>query len=140
MTRRTGRDVTRASGQPRSSHDLARAVAALSLEKKAESVVILELSELSPACDYFVLATGLSETQVKAIADHVEESLAAQGVRPWHVEGRAHRRWILLDYVDVVVHLFHREAREYYRLESLWADAPKEEFADPSGPAIGKES
>ncbi len=129
-TRRSAR-----KGGVRPARDLARAAAAAALAKKAEDVVILDLRELSSACDYFVVATGLSEVQVKAIADHIEEMLAADGARPWHVEGRQHRRWVLIDYVDVVVHLFHKEAREYYRLESLWADAPREELADP-GPAV----
>ncbi len=115
-------------------HDLARRIAALALDKKAESIVILDLRELSSACDFFVVATGLSELSVKAIAEHIEDSLAAESIRPWHVEGRAHRRWVLMDYVDVVVHLFHKDTREYYRLESLWADAPQEVISDPAVP------
>jgi len=111
------------------AQELARRIARLILAKKGEAVVILDLREVSSACDFFVLGTGLSEVQVKAIAEHVEETLAEDRVRPWHIEGRHHRRWILLDYVDVVVHLFHKETREYYRLESLWADAPREEVS-----------
>jgi ribosome-associated protein len=123
-------------------HDLARRIAGLALEKKAESIVILDLRELSSACDYFVVATGLSELSVKAIAEHIEDTLASESIRPWHVEGRQHRRWVLMDYVDVVVHLFHKDTREYYRLESLWADAPQEVISDPAdrkGPASRRE-
>lgn len=105
---------------------LARAAARLALEKKAEDVQILNLGDLSSVCDYFVLASGRSETQVKAIAERIEEGLAAIGARPWHREGFAGRRWILLDFVDTVVHVFHRETREYYMLERLWGDASVE--------------
>jgi ribosome-associated protein len=109
-----------------SSRTLARRMARAALAKKAEDVILLDLRELSSACDYFVLATGLSDPQVRAITEQIEETLAGLGYRPWHVEGRANRKWVLLDYVDVVVHVFHRDTREYYRLESLWADAPRE--------------
>jgi ribosome-associated protein len=73
------------------------------------------------------LATGLTEAHVWAIAEAIRDRLEEDdGVRPWHVEGQAGHRWILLDYVDWVVHVFHREAREFYQLERLWADAPRE--------------
>lgn len=107
---------------------LARRIAQLALEKRATDVVVLDLRQLSSACDFFVVASGLSEPQVRAITDHVEESLGGEGIRPWHVEGRQNRRWVLLDYVDVVAHFFHRETRDYYRLENLWGDAPREDF------------
>lgn len=117
---------------PRPAHvgatplEIARSAARLALEKKAEDVVILDLSGLSSVCDYFVVASGRSETQVKAIAERVEDGLAERGAKPWHREGYAGRRWILLDFVDTVVHVFHRETREYYLLERLWGDAPVE--------------
>ena len=120
------------SGDPQS---LARRIAGLALSKKSESVVILDLREISTVCDFFVLGTGQSELQVKAIADHVEETLDREEIRPWHVEGRNLRRWILLDYVHVVVHIFHKETRDYYRLENLWADAPRETFSDEEVPS-----
>jgi ribosome-associated protein len=109
---------------------LARRIAKLALAKKAEDVVILDLRGISSACDFFVLATGRSEPQVKAVAEHIEETLREMGERPWHVEGRTHRKWVLLDYVTVVAHIFHYETREYYRLENLWADAPREEVTE----------
>lgn len=92
--------------------------------------MILDLRGLDGVCDFFVLATASSEVQVRAIADAVEEGLKAEGVRPWHVEGYEARRWILLDYVDFVVHVFHAKAREYYLLDKLWGDAPRELVAD----------
>jgi ribosome-associated protein len=73
-----------------------------------------------------VICHGESDIQVKAIADAVVEGLEHEGAEPWHVEGYSGRSWILLDYVDVVVHVFHRDARLHYRLEDLWGDAPRE--------------
>ena len=110
--------------------DLARQAARLTLTKRAEDVLILDLRELDGVCDYFVLATGQSEVQTRAIADAVDEGMRAHGIRPWHVEGYEARRWILLDYVDFVVHVFHARAREYYLLDKLWGDAHRETVAD----------
>lgn len=112
------------------TQSLARLAARLTLTKRAEEVIILDLRKLDGVCDFFVLATGHSEVQVKAIADAVEDGLRAEGQRPWHTEGYEARRWILLDYVDVVVHVFHARAREYYLLDKLWGDAGRELVAD----------
>ncbi|MGE5178524.1 MAG: ribosome silencing factor [Bacteroidota bacterium] len=109
---------------------IARAAARLTLTKRAQDVMILDLRELDGVCDFFVLATGSSEVQVRAIADAVDEGLRAEGMKPWHVEGYEARRWILLDYVDFVVHVFHAKAREYYLLDKLWGDARREIVAD----------
>jgi ribosome-associated protein len=118
------------SRRPLAPRTLARRIARLVLEKKGEEVAILDLRGLSAACDYFVLCTAQSEQQAVAIADHVEETMREGGHPPWHVEGRAHRRWVLLDFVDVVVHVFHRETRQYYMLERLWGDAKVTEVKD----------
>ena len=104
-------------------HDLALQAARLTLTKRAEDVLILDLRRLDGVCDYFVLATGHSEVQVKAIAEAVEDKLREGGAKPWHVEGLQGRRWVLLDYVEVVVHVFHEKTREYYMLDRLWGDA-----------------
>ena len=112
------------------SQALARTAAKLTLTKRAQDVMILDLRELDGVCDFFVLATGSSEVQVRAIADAVDEGLRAEGMKPWHVEGYEARRWFLLDYVDVVVHVFHAKAREYYLLDKLWGDARRELVAD----------
>ena len=77
-----------------------------------------------------VIASGGSEPQVKAIADAIVEQLDEEGQKVWHVEGYRAKRWILLDYVDVVIHIFHKDTREVYQLERLWADARKEKLAD----------
>ncbi len=105
---------------------LARRAAALAQEKKAKDLVILDLREQAAVCDYFVLATGESEPQVKAIVERVEEGLKELGETPWNVEGRRGKTWILMDYVDVVVHVFHERTRDVYMLERLWGDAPRE--------------
>ena len=99
--------------------------AELALEQKAHDVVILDLRGISTATDFFVIAGGTSDTQVKAIADHVVDELKKEKVRPEHVEGLRGGRWVLVDYVDFVVHVFHPQARSFYQLESLWGDAPR---------------
>ena len=108
---------------------VARAVE-LAHERKAYDVVALDLRGISSATDFFVLATGNSDVQVKAIAEHVSEELRVEGARPNHVEGLRGGRWVLLDYIDFVVHVFHPQAREFYQLENLWGDAPRWEAED----------
>jgi len=103
--------------------ELLRVAAAAAASKKATDMVGLDLSALDGVADYFLICSGASEPQVKAIAEAVEEKLREGNTRPWHVEGREYRRWVLLDYVDVVVHVFHERTREYYLLERLWGDA-----------------
>jgi len=100
------------------------------LERKAEDVVALDLRGVSSATDFFLLATGHSDIQVRAIAEHIMEELAARGIRPLHVEGLDRARWVLLDFVDFVVHVFHPQARDFYQLERLWGDAPTQLFAE----------
>ena len=98
------------------------------LDRKAQDVVALDLRGVSSATDFFVLATGTSDIQVRAIAEHVLEVLARDGVRPLHVEGMDRARWVLMDFVDFVVHVFHPLARDFYQLELLWGDAPTKVF------------
>ena len=86
---------------------------------------ILDLRGLTDAADYFVIVSGTSDVQVRGIAENVVECVAREGGGdPWHVEGLGAGRWVLLDYVDCVVHVFHHELRDYYQLERLWGDAP----------------
>jgi ribosome-associated protein len=107
--------------------DVGRAVELL-FDRKAEDVILLDLRHISGATDFFIVATGRSDTHVSAIADHVVEELKKEGVRPFGVEGVRSGRWALIDYVDFVVHVFHPAAREFYQLERLWGDAPVREF------------
>lgn len=104
---------------------LARLAGSLAISKKAQDVLVLDLRQISAVADFFVICSGTSEVQVKAIADAVIEGLEQTGVKAWHTEGYSARRWILIDYVDVVVHAFHVKAREYYMLEKLWGDAKR---------------
>lgn len=99
------------------------AVAALQ-DRQALGLLVLDLEEISDFTEFFLLCSGTSERQVRAIADGVREKLAAEGSKPLHVEGHEHGQWILMDYGDFLVHVFSEPMREYYRLESLWADAP----------------
>ncbi|MEZ4586999.1 MAG: ribosome silencing factor [Gemmatimonadales bacterium] len=94
-------------------------------DRKAQEIVTLDLRELSDATDYFVVASGTSDAHVRGIADLVLERLAEIGYRAHHVEGLPGGRWVLLDFVDFVVHLFHPETRRFYQLERLWSDAPR---------------
>ena len=103
--------------------ELLRLAAAAAASKKATDLVGLDLSGLDGVADYFLICSGASEPQVKAIAEEVEDKLRECGAKPWHVEGREFRRWVLLDFVDVVVHVFHERTRDYYLLERLWGDA-----------------
>ena len=103
--------------------ELLHAAARCAVAKKARTPVALDLRELDGVCDYFFICSGSSEVQVKAIAEAVEDGLRERGVRPWHIEGFESRRWVLLDYVEVVVHVFHEKTREYYMLDRLWGDA-----------------
>ena len=92
---------------------------------RARDLVALDLRGLNDAIDWFVIASGTSDAHVRGIAQSVVDRLAAEGTRVHHVEGLPAGRWVLLDFVDVVVHLFHPEARAFYKLERLWNDAPK---------------
>ena len=94
------------------------------LDRKAVDPLVLDLRGLSAATDYFVIVSGTSDTHVRGMAEHLVTALAPHGLAPHHVEGLAQGRWVLLDYVDFVVHVFHPELREFYQLERLWGDAP----------------
>ena len=92
---------------------------------RARDMVALDLRGLNDATDWFVIASGTSDAHVRGIAQSIVDRLAAAGIRVHHVEGLPTGRWVLLDFVDVVVHLFHPEARAFYQLERLWNDAPR---------------
>jgi len=102
---------------------LAKKIAEQAIAKKAHDVVLIDLRKKSSATDFFVVCTGDSETQVKAIAEGIRDGLDEKGLRVWHAEGFQARQWVLLDYVDVVAHVFHKDVRNFYNLERLWSDA-----------------
>jgi ribosome-associated protein len=109
---------------------LAKKIARCALSKKAHDVTIMDLRKLTDMTDFFVVCSADSDVQVKAVADAIAEGTEEIGISAWHSEGLTHRQWILLDYVDVVVHIFHKEVRRYYGLEKLWGDAEIELIAD----------
>jgi len=113
-----------------SALDLARNAGRFALSKKGFDVKILKLQSISPVCDYFVIASGEADVHAKAIAGAIEDGLHELGAKPAHVEGYSEGRWILLDYIDVVVHVFIEPTRQFYALEKLWGDAPIEEISD----------
>lgn len=98
-------------------------------EKKAVNIEVLKISSLTVVADYFIIAGGTSSTHIRALADEVEYKLSLEGIMPRQTEGRA-TGWILLDYSDIVVHVFSAEQREYYKLEKLWADAERVDISD----------
>jgi len=96
--------------------------------KKAADIVILDVGKLIGITDYFVICSGANERQVSSIVDEIEKTLRGVGAKPHRREGEREQRWVLLDYFDLVVHVFHAEERDFYDLERLWKDAPRLEF------------
>ena len=96
--------------------------------KKAEEIVVLDLQGISSFTDYFVIMQGNSKRQNIAIYENIEKELKADSVRPLSVEGRKNAEWILMDYGSFIIHIFSKEAREYYLLEKLWGDAPRSDY------------
>ncbi len=108
------------------SKEIAIAAARAASDKKAEDILALDVAALLVVTDYFVICTGRNDRQVKTIADEVEDRLRQDlGIKPIGREGLREARWVLLDFVDVVVHIFQPDEREFYRLERLWGDAPR---------------
>lgn len=104
------------------------------VEKKALDPVILEMKKVSAVTDYFLIITGKSDRQVQAIARSIEEALEKKGIRPLGLEGSLHGKWVLMDYNDVVVHIFLEPIRKFYDLEGMWGDATRIDL--PAGAKI----
>jgi ribosome-associated protein len=121
-----------------SSRELAIAAARAAASKNARDILILDVSELIVITDYFVIASGGSDRQVKTVAEEIERSVATLGLKPVRREGEREGHWVLLDFVDFVAHVFRDEEREYYGLERLWRDAP--EVAWETGDEAGRAS
>lgn len=111
---------------------LAERVTELIFSKKGTDVKIFDLRNVTTMTDFFVICSADSDIQVKAIADEVEKSLRDEGIKCWHREGYRALNWVLIDYVDVVVHVFKKDARSFYNLEKLWGDAEVTDVADPA--------
>ena len=115
------------------SKALAHKIAHLGLEKKGKQVAVLDLNELTSFSDYFVIISGESDAQIKAIYEHIIKNLSQENIKMYHQEGLQNLRWVLLDYVDVIVHIFRPESREFYGLERLWGDAKMELLLEEDG-------
>ncbi len=102
---------------------LAKKIAEHALSKKASNVILMDLRKLNAPADFFVVCSSDSNTHVKAVADAVRDGLEKKGIKPWSAEGFLALSWVLLDYVDVVLHVFQKETRSFYNLERLWGDA-----------------
>jgi ribosome-associated protein len=117
--------------RPKPGYEKALACTRFALDRKAYDLELLEVTKLTSVADYFLICTGRSDTQVRAIAEHIEQSLAAEGVRPLALEGRQRGQWVLMDYGDVVVHVFYQPIRGFYDLEGLWIKAPRVRLPEP---------
>ena len=113
------------------SREKAVQVSRFALERKAYDLTLLEVRELTSIADYFIVCSGRSDRQVQSIAQGIEENLRGMGVRPQSVEGAARGQWVLMDFADVIVHIFYQPVREFYDLEGLWLDAPRVELPEP---------
>lgn len=108
----------------------AKNIVNLLLSKKAHDVLLMDLRKITNIADYFVICHGESDTHVKALVDVVVEGMEKIGEKVWHQEGMGYLHWVLLDYVDIVVHIFQKSERDFYGLERLWADAEVESFVE----------
>ena len=113
----------------KSSKERTLQIAQIIIDKKGENVLLLDLRKISPITDYFILATAQSPLHAQAISDELVKKLKKEGNRVHHVEGYNQAQWVLLDFLDVVVHIFLPEVRTFYGLERLWGDAPRKVYA-----------
>ena len=114
-----------------SSWDKALLLTRFALEKKARDLVVMDVRDVTSIADYFIICSGSSDRQVQSIAQGIEENLSAAGHRPLSVEGVHRGHWVLMDFSDVIVHIFYEPVREFYDLEGLWSHAPRVELPEP---------
>ncbi len=110
------------------SEELKNLIVEKIIEKKGENILVLDLREITSVTDFFIICSGTVEQHIKAIKDNIIEKLEEKGIKYWHIEGERANTWVLIDYVDVVVHIFHPLTRDFYKLEKLWADAKVEKI------------
>ncbi|MGB2600451.1 MAG: ribosome silencing factor [Candidatus Omnitrophota bacterium] len=106
----------------------ARLIAQVAAEKKGENIVIMDMQKISTMCDWFVLVSASSSRRINAISNTIQRKLSKEGISPARVEGKQSQYWVLLDFEDVVVHVFYEQIRDFYGLERLWSEAPIERF------------
>ena len=115
------------SNKLNSTQTILDAIIEKALEKKASDLIVLNVKSLTSITDYFLICSASTEPQIKAICDNIRKGTPH---KPFHIEGYEKLSWVLLDYIDVIVHVFKTEERKYYNIEKLWADAPKKEYKD----------
>jgi ribosome-associated protein len=115
--------------KPLESKDKALEAARAALDKKAKDILILDLNSLTTIAEYFVICSGESTTQVKAITELIKEKFDEAGIKPLGIEGLNYSHWVLMDYGDVIIHIFEEETRTFYELEKLWIDAGRVQIA-----------
>ena len=115
--------LRRAADEP-TPLELAQRIVEIASDRQAQDVILLDISQIASFADYFVICSGTSERQLKAIVDNVNETLEREGFHAVHTEGAPSSGWVLIDYGSVIVHVFAPEERDYYRLERLWGEAP----------------
>jgi ribosome-associated protein len=121
-----------------SSWDKTLLVARSALGKKAYDLVVMEVRELTSIADYFVICSGRSDRQVQSIAQGIEEQLGQAGISPLSIEGANRGHWVLMDFADVIVHIFYEPVREFYDLDGLWGHAPRVELPEPYSSLVGQ--
>lgn len=134
--RQTARADAGADRQPAAGSEFAKTAARIAADMRADDVVVLDLRGISAVADYFVIATATSDRQMRAIADEIEKQGKTVGQKPYGRSGYDSSSWLLLDYVDVVIHLFEPAKRRYYDLDLLWGDAPRVDWPAPAAPSI----
>ena len=107
---------------PTGNQNDAQRISELMLEKKAVDIIMIDVRKITTLTDFFVVCTSESGPQTRAITDHINKKMKEEGVKSWHTEGYEHLEWVLIDFVNIVVHIFSKETREYYEFERLWAD------------------
>jgi ribosome-associated protein len=113
------------------SWETALLISRFALDKKAYDLVLLEVSEVTSIADYFIICSGRSDRQVQSIAQGIEQDLRKEGITPYSVEGQSQGQWVLMDFSDVIVHVFFQPVREFYDLEGLWSHAPRVDLPEP---------
>ena len=129
------RRLTKRSPKKDTARKLAAEAARIAHDRNAEDIVVLDLRDISPVTDYFVIATGTSDRQLRSVADEIADHGKSIGQKVWHVAGRQAGDWICLDFVDVVVHLFNQAARNHYDLELIWGEAARVRWRRRRAPA-----
>ena len=111
---------------------LTNKVSNLMLEKKALDIQIIDVRKITTLTDFFIICTSESAPQTRAISDHINKQMKKEGVKAWHIEGYENSDWVLLDYINIVIHIFSKESRKFYDLERLWADGHITKVIDES--------